>query len=658
MKNSLFLKSVGIGLGLTTTPFLFGQNVISEKAPPNIVMIFIDDMGYADVGCFGATKYKTPNIDKIAQEGIRFTNFYASTAVCSASRASLLSGCYSERVGIRGALMPWATIGLNPKETIIPEVLKNAGYTSAIFGKWHLGHQKEFLPLQQGFDYYYGLPYSNDMWPVGFDGVPILKNVDGKSNWKANYPPLVLIEGNNPVDTIATLEDQGKLTTIYTEKAVKFIENHNNKPFFLYLPHSMVHVPIAVSDKFKAKSGEGLFADVMMELDWSVGQILDALERNGLTENTLVIFTSDNGPWLNFGNHAGSAFPLREGKGDMWEGGCRVSCVMKWPKVIKENTVCHELASTIDLLPTFASINNLDLPENKIDGVNILSLLDGTFIKPPREDFLYYYSGELIAVRKGDWKLVFPHTYRSYKDVVPGKDGFPGPYAKGIVSTHELYNLAEDISEQNNVIAMQPEIVAELMILGEHAREELGDKITGVKGKAVREPGRIIRDEANNFDNLAKDAMVNLTYLPSESYSANGVKTLFDNKIGSLDFADGRWLGFSGDDLEAEVQFKEAKMLSGVNLSFVQNQNSWIFLPTKIIIEVSVDGKNFVEVHSRLIKSAEKNQKIKAKIFKFELTKKEYKALKITAKSVGINPDWHSGSGEKSWLFCDEIIVR
>ncbi|MEN8122496.1 MAG: sulfatase-like hydrolase/transferase, partial [Bacteroidota bacterium] len=314
--NKIKLSALGFGL------LFFVLNFYSCKNPddktqnsnkPNIVLIFIDDMGYADVGCFGATDYKTPNIDQLANEGARFTDFYVSQAVCSASRGALLTGCYSERIGIKGALMPNSNIGINPDEIIIPEMLKEQGYATGIFGKWHLGHHKEFLPLQHGFDEYLGLPYSNDMWPVGFDGVPQA----GTGKRKSNYPPLPLFSDNQVVDTIASLEDQAKLTTLYTEKAVQFIQKHKNEPFFLYMPHSMVHVPIAVSDKFKGKSGKGLFADVMMELDWSVGQILKTLKENGLDENTLVVFTSDNGPWLNFGNHAGSADPLREGKGAM-----------------------------------------------------------------------------------------------------------------------------------------------------------------------------------------------------------------------------------------------------------------------------------------------------------------------------------------------------
>ena len=389
------------------------------QSPPNIVIIFTDDQGYADVGVYGARGFSTPNIDRLAAEGLKFTNFYVSQAVCSASRASLLTGCYAERVSIRGALMPWSTVGLNPEEETIADLLKQKGYATGIFGKWHLGHHPEFLPPQQGFDEYFGLPYSNDMWPVGYDGVPI---TEGK---KIYYPVLPLIEGSNKVGEIRTLEDQNTLTTLYTERAVRFIEKNKERPFFLYLPHSMPHVPLGVSEKFSGKSEQGMYGDVIMEIDWSVGEILRTLEKFGLDQNTLVIFASDNGPWLNFGNHGGSALPLREGKGTMWEGGARVPCIMRWPGRISEGRECNAIAATIDLLPTIAAITGMPLPQKPIDGLNILPLLEGEEGVGPRDHYFYYYVEELRAVRMGKWKLHFPHTHISYKGVEPGNDGQP-----------------------------------------------------------------------------------------------------------------------------------------------------------------------------------------------------------------------------------------
>ncbi|NOY36792.1 MAG: sulfatase [Chlorobi bacterium] len=456
---------------------------------PNIVLIFIDDQGYGDIGVNGAIDYNTPNIDRLANEGMRFTNFYAAQAVCSASRAGLLTGCYPNRIGITGALMPWAKIGIDTGEVTIAEMLKSAGYTTGMVGKWHLGHYRQFLPLQHGFDDYLGLPYSNDMWPVDYDGTPV---TDSSSKpWKAKYPPLPLIDGNEKVAEIRTLEDQNTLTTRYTERAVDFITKNHDKPFFLYFAHSMVHVPLGVSDKFRGKSKQGMFGDVMMEVDWSVGEILKTLDKYHLTKNTLVIYTSDNGPWLNFGNHAGSTGGLREGKGTSWEGGQREPCIMKWPGIIPGGTVCNKMASTIDIFPTLAAITGSALPDHKIDGVNILPLMKGNPEANPRDHFLYYYQrNSLEAVRQGHWKLVFPHTYRSYEGVLPGNDGWPGPYAQKEAGL-ELYDLRRDPGEEYNVIEQYPEVVEKLIKIADQAREDLGDDLTNHPGKNRRPPGKV-----------------------------------------------------------------------------------------------------------------------------------------------------------------------
>ena len=457
---------------------------------PNIVLIFMDDMGYGDLSCYGASQYKTPNLDRMAAQGIRFTNFLSAQPVCSASRAGILTGCYPNRVGISGALMPDAKIGLNPSEETIAEVVKKRNYKTCAIGKWHLGYQRQFLPLQQGFDEYLGLPYSNDMWPVNFDGKPAAEN----SN-KARYPVLPLIEGNEKIREIKTLDDQSQLTTIYTEKAVRFISKNKSNPFFLYLAHSMTHVPLAVSAKFKGKSEQGLFGDVMMEIDWSVGEIMKALEKNGIEKNTLVIFTSDNGPWLNFGNHAGSTGGLREGKGNSFEGGQREPCLMRWPGHIAEGTVCNKLASTIDILPTLAAIINSPLPEKKIDGVNILPLLLGDENANPRESFLYYYrKNSLEAVRKGTWKLVFAHPGRTYIGFKPGVDGFPGKTNENFQFEEGLYDLRRDPGERYDVKEYYPEVVAELKKIADEARLDLGDDIQQMPGKNRREPGHILEN--------------------------------------------------------------------------------------------------------------------------------------------------------------------
>lgn len=487
MKNIRYPMGFGM-LSLISLPAVSQTSKAPESKQPNIVLIFMDDMGYGDLSCYGANQYETPNLDQLAVQGTRFTYFYSAQAVSSASRAGLMTGCYPNRVGITGALRPWSEIGISSQEKTIAQVLKTKGYTTGAIGKWHLGHQKEFLPLQHGFDEYFGLPYSNDMWPVNYDGVP---NKHKTGNMENVFPALQLIEGNNKVQEINTLEDQAKLTTLYTEHAVSFIEKHKKTPFFLYLAHSMVHVPLGVSDKFKGKSKAGKFGDVMMEVDWSVGEVLKALKKNGLDKNTLVIFTSDNGPWLNFGNHAGTTGGLREGKGSSWEGGQRVPCIMKWPGNIPEGKICNKLSGTIDLLPTLAAITEAKLPENKIDGVNILPLLLGDANASPRRSFYYYYNkNSLEAVQKDYFKLVLPHRYRSYCGVLPGKDGWPGKVGTDSVKTVELYDLRRDPGERYDVKELYPEIVEELQKIVEEARQDLGDDITNRQGSNRRKPGR------------------------------------------------------------------------------------------------------------------------------------------------------------------------
>jgi arylsulfatase A-like enzyme len=489
MKNLLFstLKPMSLlSAGLLAATF-------TEAKPaglPNIVLIFTDDLGYGDLSCYGATLYRTPNLDRLALQGMRFTNFYACQAVCSASRAALMTGCYSNRVGVTGALNPLAKTGLNPEEETIAEVLKKKSYKTIAIGKWHLGHHKQFLPLQQGFDEYLGIPYSNDMWPINYDGTRATAETNAR---KASFPELPLIHNNDKIREFKTIGEQSEITTIYTEKAKEFIKINRKNPFFLYLAHNMPHVPLAVSSKFKGKSEQGLYGDVITEIDWSVGEIIRTLEECGLTKNTLIIFTSDNGPWLNFGNHAGSAGGLREGKGTSWEGGQREPCIMRWPGVIPAGTICNELSSTIDLLPTFAGITGAPLPEKKIDGVNILSLLKGDFSSKPRTQFYYYYrQNSLEAVREGNWKLVLPHPGRTYEGFAPGKDGIAGQTNENFSFPGGLYDLRRDPGERYNVMELYPEVVARLQKIVAKAREDLGDDITGNPGKNRREPGKIL----------------------------------------------------------------------------------------------------------------------------------------------------------------------
>jgi arylsulfatase A-like enzyme len=441
--------------------------------PPNVVLIFTDDQGYGDVGCYGAKGFATPNLDRMAREGIRFTDFYVAQAVCSASRAALLTGCYPNRIGILGALGPASQHGIHANERTIAEVLKPRGYATAIYGKWHLGHHPPFLPTRHGFDDYFGLPYSNDMWP---------------HHPTARFPDLPLIEGETVLEHNP---DQTKLTTWYTERAVKFIDQNKDRPFFLYVAHNMPHVPLFVSDKFKGKSEQGLYGDVIMEIDWSVGQILAALKKHGLDEQTLVIFTTDNGPWLSYGNHGGSAGPLREGKGTTWDGGQRVPCLMRWPGKIPAGAVCRELAATIDILPTLAKLAGAELPRHPIDGLDIWPLVSGQpGARSPHEAYYFYWDRHLQAVRSGPWKLHFPHPYRTLAGKPGGKDGKPAPYGQSETGL-ALFDLEKDVGETTNVADQHPEVVERLKRLADKAREDLGDSAMKQEGKGVRPPGRI-----------------------------------------------------------------------------------------------------------------------------------------------------------------------
>lgn len=474
MRNLLLLLAVWSCVSLSAKT---GTN------PPNVVVIFMDDMAYADIGPFGAKAYPTPHLDRMAKEGRKFTDFYVTQAVCSASRAGLLTGCYNVRVGILGALGPKSTHGLNPKEITLAELCKQRGYATACFGKWHLGHHQKFLPLQHGFDEYFGIPYSNDMWPY-HPGVRHLPMAERLKKW----PHLPLIEGNKIINPTVTGKDQEQITTQLTERSVQFIEKNKDKPFFLYVPHPMVHVPLYVSDKFKGKSKAGLFGDVMMEIDWSVGQILETLRKHQLDKNTLVIFTSDNGPWLSYGNHAGSAGPLREGKGTMFDGGCRESALMWWPGTIPAGSECTTPAMTIDLLPTVAELIGARLPKHPIDGKSIVKLLKGTSDTSPHEAYYFYYGRQLQAIRMGKWKLHFPHGYRTMAGRPGGTGGIPTRYSQAKIGL-ALFDMEKDIGETTDVKAKHPDIVKQLQALGDKMRNELGDN--GRTGNGIRPAGQL-----------------------------------------------------------------------------------------------------------------------------------------------------------------------
>tara|TARA_B100001250_G_scaffold185377_2_gene159424 strand:- start:349 stop:2286 length:1938 start_codon:yes stop_codon:yes gene_type:complete len=626
-----------------------------KTPPPNIIIILTDDQGYSDLGVFGAKDFDTPHLDKMANEGMIFTDFHVAQSVCSASRAALLTGCYSERVSVRGAYNHTARVGLNPDEETIAEILKSEGYATGIFGKWHLGHHKEFLPLQQGFDEFFGLPYSNDMWPVNYDGTPKTE----KSFW--DYPYLPLIEGNEKIEEIRTLQDQDRLTTRYTNRAVNFMIKNKKNPFLLYLAHSMPHVPLGVSNKFRGKTQRGIYGDVISELDWSVGQILTTLKELEIYENTLVIFASDNGPWLNYGSHAGSASPLREGKGTMWEGGARVPAIMLWPGTIMPNSKYEQLASTIDILPTIADIVGANLPKKKIDGVSMKSLLlGGNLSQPIRDQFYYYYGGELIGVREGDWKLIFPHKYRSYLGVDPGKNGYPGRYSTGKTDI-ELYNLKEDIGETIDLAKKYPDIIRRLTKIGNQARDDLGDRLKRIKGKGIRQEGRLDpqRDEEDlNVKHIAIDQEIKIFNFYSDKYSGGGEGALVNGLRGSLDYLDGNWQGYEGRDLEALIDMGSLMKLKSVEISFLQNQGSWIFFPLNVKFSFSKDRTDF-QYQKQINNDLAMSYAHEIKSFRIDLPEvNQFQYIKIKAKNVSVCPEWHPGSGGKAWVFADEVVVR
>lgn len=448
------------------------QSFAADKRPPNVVIVYADDLGYGDLGCFGSTVNRTPNLDQMAADGIRFTDFYVAQAVCSASRAALLTGCYPNRIGVQGALGPASKNGISDKETTIAQMLKAKGYATAIYGKWHLGHHPQFLPTRHGFDDYFGLPYSNDMWP---------------NHPTAKFPDLPLIAMEK---TIEKNPEQSKLTTWYTERAVAFIEKNKEKRFFLYVPHNMPHVPLFISAKFKGKSKNGLYGDVIEEIDWSVGQILAALKKHDLEENTLVIFASDNGPWLSYGAHSGVAGPLREGKGTSFEGGVRVPFIARWKRTIPAGKTCKEPAMTIDMLPTIAAFVGSDLPKLKIDGKDIGPLLQAKAnAKSPQEAYYFYWDKHLQAVRAGQWKLHFAHEYRTVKGKFPA-EGKPADYVN-VKLNSSLYDLENDVGETANVADKNPEIVERLTKLADAMRDELGDSAQKKEGKGARAAGKI-----------------------------------------------------------------------------------------------------------------------------------------------------------------------
>ncbi|NUN96448.1 MAG: sulfatase [Candidatus Omnitrophica bacterium] len=425
--DSMATRFLGILIALAAA-FADVEATATEHRPPNFILIYADDLGYGDLGCYGNTEIATPNLDRMAAEGLRFTSFYSCSPVCTPSRAGLLTGRYPIRSGLTHVLFPYSKTGIEDSEITLAEALKEKGYATACVGKWHLGHLPEFLPTQHGFDQYYGIPYSNDMHVA-----------------ERGDPPLPLMRGTEIIEQPA---DQDTLTRRYTEESIRFITENRDRPFFLYLPHTMVHVPLHVSPEFAGKSKRGLYGDAVEEVDWSVGRILTALRELGLEENTLVIFTSDNGPWLIKKEHGGVAGPLRNGKGTVFEGGVREPCVVRWPGKIKAGTVTHEAAMNVDLFPTFVALAGGTVTGDLApDGKDISPVLFGTG-KRADQEFFFYHGSELRAHRSGPWKY-----YRPFKETVKEKE---------LEHPEMLFNLEADLSETTNLADKQPEIAARL----------------------------------------------------------------------------------------------------------------------------------------------------------------------------------------------------
>ncbi len=446
-----FLKTIAV------SPLAYGlacTEISQNRKPPNFVVIFLDDSGWADFKPFGDPGYQTPNVHKLAKDGCRFNNFYVPQAICSASRASLLTGCFPGRTKVFGAHGPNAR-GLEPKFATIGEVLKASGYKTGIFGKWHIGDQPETRPAARGFDESCGLMYSNDMWKF---------HPENPEYW-GKYPLQYWENGEVTIDDV-TDREQKMLTTWYTEHAVDFINRNKNDPFFLYVPHSMPHVPLFCSDKFNGKSGQGLYADVMMEIDWSVGQIVETLKSNGLEDNTVVILTSDNGPWISYGNHAGKT-PFREAKGTSFDGGIRSACIMKYPAQIKPDTISEKTLCSIDIFPTICHLADAGLPMNEIDGKNVWSLITNKAdTKNPNEYYAFSNGKNFQGIISGDgkWKLHLPHNYRTLDKA--GMDGEAGKYRQGHIEL-SLFDMENDPNESTNVIDKYPQEANRLIQIAE-----------------------------------------------------------------------------------------------------------------------------------------------------------------------------------------------
>jgi arylsulfatase A len=471
--------------------------VLRAAQPPNIVFIFVDDLGYADIGPFGSTKNRTPQLDRMAREGMKLTSFYAAP-VCSPSRLQVMTGCFAPRVGLRsGVYFPGDAHGINAAEHTVAELLKARGYATMCVGKWHLGDQPEFLPTRHGFDDYFGLPYSNDM------------PLQAKGSEELTHP---LMRGEKVIELV-TMDGQDRLTERYTEEAVRFIRANQERPFFLYLAHTAVHWPIHPGAAFRGKSKNGIYGDWVEETDWSTGRVLDTLRELKLAENTLVLFSSDNGPSAAFEELAGEATPLRGAKGSTWEGGVRVPTLAWWPGKIAPGSVCEAMSGNIDLLPTFVRLAGGTVPaDRKIDGKDIAPLLLGQTRESPHEAWFYYNSSRLEAVRFGPWKLAMAPQ----REISNPVERHPGVFASQ--AKPRLYDLATDLGERTDIAAVHPDVVAKLKAVAARMAADLGD---GKPGPGVRPDGQVAKPVA-------------------------------------LYPAEGKWVGIAGEELKKRAESKQA----------------------------------------------------------------------------------------------------
>ena len=582
-----------------------------QPPPPNIVLLFADDLGYGDLGTFGHPTILTPNLDGLAAKGVKFTNFYSGSPACTASRYALLTGRYPVHSGFDWVLYPYSSKGIHPHEITLAEGLKQQGYATGAFGKWHLGTtKKNYLPLQNGFDEYLGLPYSNDMIP------PV-------------HPDIPLLDGN---DTLELNPDQSTLTRRYTERAISFIEKNKNGPFFCYLPYAMPHVPLHPGKDFEGISARGKYGDVVEEIDWSVGEIMKALEANSLAENTLVFFTSDNGPWIIKGEEGGSAGLLRDGKGSTWEGGMREPAIAFMKGKTSIGSVVQSPVSTLDLYASFLKMGGYSFAEgHHLNGRDISHLFFDKKEISEERPYFYYGPKNLHAVRKGDWKL---HVYTSSQT---GNDYFNGKLPL-------LFNLATDPSEQYDLTEKHPEKVAELQAEIDRQNEYVN----------VHPDFFQIDREKEKLSHLALGAAVVLKNPPHPDYDNRAALT-----DGFLEKPDNFKMlpGFEGTDFEAVLDLGEITDVREVTVGFLEVPRSWVFLPSGISFYTSTDGKQFSESQHFTIEKPTAVAKEQVQYFTQNNMSLKTRYIKITAKNRPC-PEWHENHGKSCWLFVDEIVVK